>query len=302
MAKKKIQKLLVANRGEIALRVMRSAREMGIATVAVYSEADRNAPFVRFADEAVCIGPAPSKESYLVIDKLVQVCKDLKVDAVHPGYGFLSENGAFAQALEKAGVIFVGPTPHAMKVMGDKLAAKEAVKAFGVPLVPGTEGAVSGLEEAMKVAKTITFPILIKAAAGGGGKGMRVVNAEPELKESLERAISEAQNAFGDGSVFIEKYVAGPRHIEVQVMADTHGNVCYLFERECSVQRRHQKVVEEAPSAVLTPELRKRMGEAAVNVAKSVDYVGAGTVEFLLDEQRNFYFMEMNTRLRWSIP
>ena len=302
MAKKKIQKLLVANRGEIALRVMRSAREMGIATVAVYSEADRHAPFVRFADEAVCIGPAPSKESYLVIEKLVQVCKDLEVDAVHPGYGFLSENGAFAQALEKAGVIFVGPTPHAMKVMGDKLAAKDAVKAFGVPLVPGTEGAVSGLEEAMKVAKTITFPILIKAAAGGGGKGMRVVNAEPELKESLERAISEAQNAFGDGSVFIEKYVAGPRHIEVQVMADTHGNVCYLFERECSVQRRHQKVVEEAPSAVLTPELRKRMGEAAVNVAKSVDYVGAGTVEFLLDEQRNFYFMEMNTRLQVEHP
>ncbi|HQW87357.1 MAG TPA: biotin carboxylase N-terminal domain-containing protein, partial [Flavobacteriales bacterium] len=210
MAKKKIKKLLVANRGEIALRVMRSAREMGISTVAVYSEADRHAPFVRFADEAVCIGPAPSKESYLVIDKLVQVCMDLQVDAVHPGYGFLSENGAFAQALEKAGVIFVGPTPHAMKVMGDKLAAKEAVKAFGVPLVPGTEGAVSGLEEAMKVARTITFPILIKAAAGGGGKGMRVVNAEPELKESLERAISEAQNAFGDGSVFIEKYVAGP--------------------------------------------------------------------------------------------
>ncbi|MBK6628029.1 MAG: acetyl-CoA carboxylase biotin carboxylase subunit [Flavobacteriales bacterium] len=300
--KKKIQKLLVANRGEIALRVMRSAREMGISTVAVYSEADRNAPFVRFADEAVCIGPAPSKESYLVIDKLVQVCTDLKVDAVHPGYGFLSENGAFAQALEKAGVIFVGPTPHAMKVMGDKLAAKEAVKAFGVPLVPGTEGAVSGLEEAMKVAKTITFPILIKAAAGGGGKGMRVVNAEPELKESLERAISEAQNAFGDGSVFIEKYVAGPRHIEVQVMADTHGNVCYLFERECSVQRRHQKVVEEAPSAVLTPELRKRIGEAAVSVAKSVDYVGAGTVEFLLDERRDFFFMEMNTRLQVEHP
>ncbi len=302
MAKKKIQKLLVANRGEIALRVMRSAREMGIATVAVYSEADRHAPFVRFADEAVCIGPAPSKESYLVIEKLVQVCKDLEVDAVHPGYGFLSENGAFAQALEKAGVIFVGPTPHAMKVMGDKLAAKDAVKAFGVPLVPGTEGAVSGLEEAMKVAKTITFPILIKAAAGGGGKGMRVVNAEPELKESLERAISEAQNAFGDGSVFIEKYVAGPRHIEVQVMADTQGNTCYLFERECSVQRRHQKVVEEAPSAVLTPELRKRMGEAAVAVARSVDYVGAGTVEFLLDENGDFYFMEMNTRLQVEHP
>jgi len=299
---KRIKKLLVANRGEIALRVMRSAKEMGIATVAVYSEADRNAPFVRFADEAICIGPPPSKQSYLVIEKLVEVCVELKVDAVHPGYGFLSENGAFAQALEKAGVIFVGPSPRAMKVMGDKLAAKEAVKRFGVPLVPGTEGAVSGLEEAIKVAKTIKFPILIKAAAGGGGKGMRVVEQESELKEGLERAISEAQNAFGDGSVFIEKYVAGPRHIEVQVMADTHGNTCYLFERECSVQRRHQKVVEEAPSAVLTPELRKQMGEAAVAVAKSVEYVGAGTVEFLLDEGGDFYFMEMNTRLQVEHP
>lgn len=302
MANKKIQKLLVANRGEIALRVMRSAREMGISTVAVYSEADRSAPFVRFADEAVCIGPAASKESYLVIDKLVKVCKDLKVDAVHPGYGFLSENGDFCRALEKAGVIFVGPSPEAMKVMGDKLAAKEAVKQFGVPLVPGTEGAVSGLDEAIAVAKTIKFPILIKAAAGGGGKGMRVVEKEAELKEGLERAISEATNAFGDGSVFIEKYVAGPRHIEVQVMADTHGNTCYLFERECSVQRRHQKVVEEAPSAVLTPEMRKRMGEAAVAVAKSVNYVGAGTVEFLLDEGGDFYFMEMNTRLQVEHP
>jgi acetyl/propionyl-CoA carboxylase alpha subunit len=236
------------------------------------------------------------------VDRIVQACLDMGVDAVHPGYGFLSENGAFAQALEEAGIIFVGPSPHAMKVMGDKLAAKEAVKRFGVPLVPGTEGAVKGLEEAIAVAKTIKFPILIKAAAGGGGKGMRVVEREAELQEGLERAISEATNAFGDGSVFIEKYVAGPRHIEVQIMADEHGNTCYLFERECSVQRRHQKVVEEAPSAVLTPELRQRMGEAAVAVARSVDYVGAGTVEFLLDENGDFYFMEMNTRLQVEHP
>ncbi len=300
--KRTIKKILVANRGEIARRVMRSAKEMGIATVAVFSEADRNAPFVRDADEAVCIGPPPSKESYLVAAKIVQVCKDLKVDAVHPGYGFLSENGDFAEALEKAGIIFIGPSPHAMHVMGDKLRAKEAVKDHGVPLVPGTEGAVSGLEEAEKVAKTISFPILIKAAAGGGGKGMRIVERESELREGLERAISEAENAFGDGSVFIEKFVKGPRHIEVQVLADMHGNTVYVFERECSIQRRYQKVIEEAPSAVLTPELRKRMGEAAVNVAKSVEYVGAGTVEFLLDASGEFYFMEMNTRLQVEHP
>ena len=297
-----IRKILIANRGEIALRVMRSAKEMGMATVAVYSEADRNAPFVRAADEAVCIGPPPSKESYLVIDKLVQVCKDLKVDAVHPGYGFLSENGDFAKALEKAGIIFIGPSPEAMHVMGDKLAAKEAVKKHGVPLVPGTDGAVSGLEEAMAVAKTITFPILIKAAAGGGGKGMRIVEQESELREGLERAISEAENAFGDGSVFIEKYVTGPRHIEVQVLADTHGNTVYVFERECSIQRRYQKVIEEAPSTALTPEIRKKMGQAAVNVAKSVNYTGAGTVEFLFDSTGHFYFMEMNTRLQVEHP
>ncbi len=302
MKKRTIGKILIANRGEIALRIMRSAKEMGIATVAVYSEADRNAPFVRAADEAVCIGPPPSKESYLVIDKILKVCKDLKVDAVHPGYGFLSENGDFAKALEKAGVLFIGPSPGAMHIMGDKLAAKEAVKKHGVPLVPGTEGAVSDLQEALQVAKTIQFPILIKAAAGGGGKGMRIVEKESELKEGLERAISEAENAFGDGSVFIEKFVTGPRHIEVQVLADTHGTTVYVFERECSIQRRHQKVIEEAPSAVLTPAMRKRMGNAAVDVAKSVNYVGAGTVEFLLDSNGDFYFMEMNTRLQVEHP
>jgi acetyl-CoA carboxylase biotin carboxylase subunit len=302
MKNRPIRKILIANRGEIALRVMRSAKDMGIATVAVFSEADRDAPFVRAADQAVCIGPPPSKESYLVIDKLVQVCKDLQVDAVHPGYGFLSENGDFAKALQQAGVVFIGPSPEAMHIMGDKLAAKEAVKKHGVPLVPGTEGAVADLKEALAVAKTIQFPILIKAAAGGGGKGMRIVERESELKEGLERAISEAQNAFGDGSVFIEKYVEGPRHIEVQVLADAHGNTVHVFERECSVQRRHQKVIEEAPSAVLTPELRQQMGQAAVNVARSVHYVGAGTVEFLLDANGDFYFMEMNTRLQVEHP
>ncbi len=302
MGQRVINTLLVANRGEIALRIMRSAREMGIRTVAVFSEADRNAPFVRFADVAVDIGPAPSRESYLVMDKLVQACREHDVDAVHPGYGFLSENPAFAKRLEKEGIILVGPPARAMEIMGDKLAAKEAVKDHGVPLVPGTKGAVKDLQEAMEVARAIDFPILIKAAAGGGGKGMRIVNEESELQEGLERAISEAQNAFGDGSVFIEKYVAGPRHIEVQVMADMHGNVLYLFERECSIQRRHQKVVEEAPSAVLTPELRKAMGEAAVKAARACDYVGAGTVEFLLDEKMAFYFMEMNTRLQVEHP
>ncbi len=302
MEKRTIRKLLVANRGEIALRIMRSAKEMGIATVAVFSEADRNAPFVRAADEAVCIGPAASKESYLVIEKVVNVCKNLKVDAVHPGYGFLSENGDFAKALEQAGIIFIGPSPEAMHIMGDKLAAKEAVKKHGVPLVPGTEGAVSGLDEAMRVAQAITFPILIKAAAGGGGKGMRIVEHESQLREGLERAMSEAENAFGDGSVFIEKFVTGPRHIEVQVLADKHGNTLYVFERECSIQRRYQKVVEEAPSAVLTAQQRMNMGQAAVKVAKSVNYVGAGTVEFLLDASGEFYFMEMNTRLQVEHP
>ncbi|MBS1567899.1 MAG: acetyl-CoA carboxylase biotin carboxylase subunit [Bacteroidetes bacterium] len=302
MKKRSFKKILIANRGEIAVRIMRSAKEMGIATVAVFSEADRNAPFVRAADEAVCIGPAASKESYLVAGKIVQACRDLKVDAVHPGYGFLSENGDFAKALEKEGITFIGPSPEAMHIMGDKLAAKEAVNKHGVPLVPGTDGAVGGLDEALRVAKTITFPILIKAAAGGGGKGMRIVEREADLREGLERAMSEAENAFGDGSVFIEKFVTGPRHIEVQVLADTHGNTVYVFERECSIQRRYQKVVEEAPSAVLTPELRERMGKAAVNVAKSVDYVGAGTVEFLLDASGEFYFMEMNTRLQVEHP
>lgn len=297
-----MKKILVANRGEIALRVMKTAKKMGIKTVAVYSVADRQSPHVKFADEAVCIGEAPSNQSYLLGDKIIDVCKELGVDGIHPGYGFLSENAKFAELAEQNGISFIGPKSHAIEVMGDKLAAKDTVKAYNIPMVPGLDHAITDIEEAKKVAKEIGFPILIKASAGGGGKGMRVVEKEEDFESQMQRAISEATSAFGDGSVFIEKYVGSPRHIEIQVMADTHGNVVYLFERECSVQRRHQKVVEEAPSAVLTPEIRKAMGEAAVNVAKSCDYVGAGTVEFLLDENKNFYFLEMNTRLQVEHP
>jgi acetyl-CoA carboxylase biotin carboxylase subunit len=297
-----MKKILIANRGEIALRVMRTARKMGIKTVAVYSEADRNAPHVRFADEAVLLGPAPSSQSYLVMEKVLDAAKQTGADGIHPGYGFLSENAVFAQMAEDAGIAFIGPRPHAIRVMGSKLAAKEAVKSYNIPMVPGIEEAITDVTLAQKIAGEIGFPILIKASAGGGGKGMRVVNNIEELPEQMARAISEAISAFGDGSVFIEKYVNSPRHIEIQVLADTHGNVVHLFERECSVQRRHQKVVEEAPSAVLTPELRAEMGEAAVKVAKACDYVGAGTVEFLLDEKLNFYFLEMNTRLQVEHP
>ena len=297
-----MKKILVANRGEIALRVMRSAREMGIQTVAVYSEADRNSPHVRYADEAVCIGPAASNQSYLRGDKIIEVCKELGVDGIHPGYGFLSENAAFARSVKEAGITFIGPSPEAMEMMGSKLAAKAAAKAYKIPLVPGTEEAISDVDTAREIAKEIGFPILIKASAGGGGKGMRIVERSEEFNEQLQLAISEATSAFGDGSVFIERFVTSPRHIEIQVMADTHGNCVYLFERECSIQRRHQKVIEEAPSAVLTPELRKAMGECAVLVAKACDYVGAGTVEFLIDDKLNFYFLEMNTRLQVEHP
>ncbi len=297
-----MKKILVANRGEIALRVMRSAKEMGISTVAVFSEADRNAPFVKYADEAVCIGPAPSNQSYLRGEKIIAVCKQLGVDGIHPGYGFLSENADFAREVKKVGITLIGPTPEAMEIMGDKLSAKAAARKYNIPMVPGTEGAVRDVAEAKRTALEVGLPILIKASAGGGGKGMRIVENIEELEEQMKRAISEAESAFGDGAVFIERYVAGPRHIEIQVLADTHGNVVYLFERECSIQRRHQKVVEEAPSAVLTPDLRKAMGESAVNVARSCSYVGAGTVEFLVDEKLNFYFLEMNTRLQVEHP
>ncbi|WP_297517345.1 acetyl-CoA carboxylase biotin carboxylase subunit [Flavobacterium sp.] len=295
-------KLLVANRGEIAIRVMKTAKKMGIKTVAVFSEADRNALHVKFADEAVCIGPAPSAQSYLKGDRILEVAQSLGVDAIHPGYGFLSENASFSALCEEKGIIFIGPKPKAIEMMGSKLAAKEAVMHYDIPMVPGVDHAIVDVEEAKKTAKEVGFPILIKASAGGGGKGMRVVEREADFEAQMERAISEATSAFGDGSVFIEKYVSKPRHIEIQVMADSHGNVVHVFERECSVQRRHQKVVEEAPSAILTPEKRKEMGEAAVKVAKACDYLGAGTVEFLLDENLNFYFLEMNTRLQVEHP
>ncbi|MCB0662166.1 MAG: acetyl-CoA carboxylase biotin carboxylase subunit [Saprospiraceae bacterium] len=297
-----MKKILVANRGEIALRVMRSARKMGIKTVAVYSEADRNAPHVHFADEAVCLGPPPSNQSYLQADKIIEAAKELGVDGIHPGYGFLSENSSFAQKVEAAGITFIGPKPHAIEVMGSKLAAKETVKAYNIPMVPGVDEAITDVQEAKKIADEIGYPILIKASAGGGGKGMRLVENAKDFEEQMDRAVSEALSAFGDGSVFIEKFVTSPRHIEIQVMADMHGNCVYLFERECSIQRRHQKVVEEAPSAILTPEMRKAMGEAAVRVAQSCDYVGAGTVEFLVDDKMNFYFLEMNTRLQVEHP
>lgn len=330
-----IKKILIANRGEIALRIMRSCREMGISTVAVFSEADRNAPFVRYADEAVCIGPPPSSQSYLNEKKIIDVCRNLKADAIHPGYGFLSENAGFVRKVKKNGIVFIGPSAGAMERMGDKLSAKATAKKHHMPMLPGTDGVIRDITEAKKIAKEIGFPILIKASAGGGGKGMRVVENENDFEEEVKRASSEAKSSFGNGSVFIEKYLGKPRHVEIQVLADKHGNAVYLFERECSVQRRHQKVVEEAPSTVLTPQIRKKMGECAVNLAKDCGYVGAGTVEFLIEEaptlkgkkadetfndksnnskhKKNsnstlqgrglhFYFLEVNTRLQVEHP
>jgi propionyl-CoA carboxylase alpha chain len=298
----KIDKILVANRGEIALRVMRSAREMGIRTVAVYSEADRRALHVRYADEAVCIGPPPSSESYLKIDKIIEACRLTGADAIHPGYGFLSENATFAARVREAGLIFIGPSPESIRVMGSKLAAKAAAAQYHIPMVPGTPDAIDDPAEAKRMCRQIGYPVLIKASAGGGGKGMRVVESEADLEEQMQRAISEATSAFGDGSVFIEKYITSPRHIEIQVLGDQQGNIVHLFERECSVQRRHQKVVEEAPSSVLTPEIRAAMGRSAVDVARACGYYGAGTVEFIVDEGLNYYFLEMNTRLQVEHP
>lgn len=293
-----MQKILVANRGEIAMRVMRTAREMGIKTVAVFSEADRKMPFVRYADEAVCIGPALSAQSYLRADKIIEVALKTGADAIHPGYGFLSENASFSKAVSDAGLIFIGPSAHSIEVMGSKIGAKQAAKKFNVPMVPGTEEPVKDVAQAQAIARSIGYPILVKASAGGGGKGMRVVNNDEEFEEQIRAAKSEALNSFGNDDVFIEKYVGSPRHIEIQLMGDQHGNYVYLFERECSIQRRHQKLVEEAPSSCLTPDIRKAMGECAVAAARSCNYYGAGTVEFLVDENLNFYFLEMNTRLQ----
>lgn len=297
-----MNKILVANRGEIALRIMRSAKEMGILTVAVFSEADREALHVRYADEAICIGPAPANQSYLLAEKIIEACKLTGASAIHPGYGFLSENAEFARLVEAAGLIFIGPSAHAMSVMGNKLSAKAAALKYNIPMVPGTDVAITDVEEAKLRAIEVGFPILIKAAAGGGGKGMRIVDSAAVFEEQMQMAVGEAQSAFGDGAVFIERYVSSPRHIEIQVLGDQHGNIVHLFERECSVQRRHQKVIEEAPSSVLTPALRAEMGRCAVEVARSVNYTGAGTVEFILDEQHNFFFLEMNTRLQVEHP
>ncbi len=302
MRMKKFKKILVANRGEIALRVIRSIKESGRIAIAVYSDVDVNAPHVLAADEAYCLGSPVPAESYLNIAKILQIAKKSAADAIHPGYGFLSENETFAKAVADAGITFIGPGIEAIRIMGDKIMSKKTVKGYHVPMLSGTEGAILNLDDGKKMADAIGYPVLIKASAGGGGKGMRIVHAPDDFKEQMDRAVSEATSAFGNGAVFIEKYITNPKHIEFQILSDSHGNTVHLFERECSIQRRYQKVIEEAPSAVLDNELRQRMGEAAVNVAKSCNYLGAGTVEFILDEQRNFFFLEMNTRLQVEHP
>ena len=296
------RKILVANRGEIAIRVMRTCREMGIATVAVYSDPDRHAQHVRYADEAVHVGPAASAESYLVMDRIIEAARRTGADAIHPGYGFLSENARFAERCDAEGITFIGPPAGAIRAMGDKTAARALMEKAGVPMAPGTTGAIEDEDEARRTAEEIGYPVLLKAAAGGGGKGMRVVTGPDELSGSLRSAQGEAKSAFGDARVFVEKFIQHPRHIEFQILADRHGNYVHLFERECSVQRRHQKVIEEAPSSILDPDLRARMGRAAIDAARSVGYFNAGTVEFLVDASGSFYFMEMNTRLQVEHP
>jgi acetyl-CoA carboxylase biotin carboxylase subunit len=297
-----MEKILVANRGEIALRIMKSIKKSGKKAVAVYSEADVNSLHVQFADEAYCIGPAPSALSYLKADKIIETALKAGADGIHPGYGFLSENADFAQKVTEAGITFIGPTPEAIDLMGNKIAARETVRKQGVPLVPGNKNQLTTLSQAREIASEIGYPILIKAAAGGGGKGMRKVMNEEELESQMQRAQSEAMASFDDDAVFIEKYISSPRHIEFQILADQYGHTVHLFERECSIQRRHQKLIEEAPSAVLSESLRHEMGNAAIAVAKSCQYTGAGTVEFILDENKQFYFLEMNTRLQVEHP
>jgi acetyl-CoA carboxylase biotin carboxylase subunit len=296
------KKILIANRGEIALRIIRTCKELGIKTVAVYSEADRYSLHVRFADEAVCIGPGPSKESYLNIPRIIAAAEITNAEAIHPGYGFLAENAMFAEICESSGIKFIGPTPDAIEAMGDKALAKETMRKAGVPVIPGSDGVVETLEQAREIANEIGYPIMLKAAAGGGGKGMRMVRNNEELENAWQTARAEAEAAFGNPAVYIEKFIEKPRHIEIQILADEHGNVIHLGERDCSIQRRHQKLIEESPSPIVTPELREAMGQAAVKGAKSVKYRNAGTIEFLVDKDGNFYFMEMNTRIQVEHP
>lgn len=297
-----INKVLIANRGEIAVRVIRACRELGIRTVAVFSEADRGALHAQIADEAVCIGPASTKESYLNIKAILAACEITGADAVHPGFGFLSENAGFANMCKRCGVTFIGPDAHAMELMGDKAQAKETMKAAGVPVVPGSEGLVPDMEAARKIASEIGYPVMVKASAGGGGRGIRLVNSEEELETAVSTAKQEALSFFGDDGIYMEKFIVDPRHVEIQILADNYGNVVHLGERDCSLQRRNQKVLEEAPSPVMTEELRAKMGEAAVKAAKACGYCNAGTIEFLVDANHNFYFMEMNTRIQVEHP
>lgn len=293
---------MIANRGEIAVRVMRSCREMGLRTVAVFSEADRTSHHVMYADEAYCIGPAESKESYLDIGRIIDAALKCKADAIHPGYGFLSENAGFVRCCESAGIVFIGPSADTMEAMGDKIAARRRMMAAGVPVVPGTSEPLESADEALRICREIGFPVMLKASMGGGGKGMRLVHGEEEVREAYDSARSESMSAFGDDTVYLEKFVEEPHHIEFQILGDAYGNVVHLFDRECSVQRRNQKIVEESPSPFLTPELREKMGEKAVAAARAVGYRGVGTIEFLVDKYRNFYFLEMNTRLQVEHP
>ncbi|MDD5286755.1 MAG: acetyl-CoA carboxylase biotin carboxylase subunit [Desulfuromonadaceae bacterium] len=295
-------KVLIANRGEIAVRVIRACKELGIKTVAVYSQADTHSLHVKLADESVCIGPAPSIKSYLNVNAIISAAELTDAEAIHPGYGFLSENANFAEVCEKCGITFIGPSAESMRIMGDKISARQAVIKQGVPILPGTKEGVHSVEEAVKVAKEIGFPVIIKATAGGGGRGMKIVHSQATLPNAFATARAEAQSGFGNPEVYIEKYCEQPRHVEIQILADKHGNVIHLGERDCSIQRRHQKLIEEAPSTVVTPEIRKAMGDAAVRAAKAVGYNSVGTIEFLVDKSNNFYFMEMNTRVQVEHP